>query len=285
MEQNMVYTIVLGITLVCLAIVVICRRWHRCRHRSRHRSASVGSYETYAASRFGMSAAGSVRRVPQARVYDGVEEDTDAVVCDGETTYGAPNRDGMVLMVDVETTGLALNSEVPCTECPENWPRMVRLSWLVVDGSGTIVHDGDMIVCPRGFIIPEEVVDIHGIDTATALREGVELSEALEALAADAKGCVRLVGHNIWFDRNVIGAECRRLGLSDMLDGMPMVCTMKLSTAFCAIPHPVYVYKWPRLSELYYILFGHELENAHNGAADVRAVHDCYVQLKKLKVI
>ena len=232
-----------------------------------------------------MSAAGSVRRVPQARVYDGAEEDTDAVVCDGETTYGAPNRDGMVLMVDVETTGLALNSEVPCTECPENWPRMVRLSWLVVDGSGTIVHDGDMIVCPRGFIIPEEVVDIHGIDTATALREGVELSEALEALAADAKGCVRLVGHNIWFDRNVIGAECRRLGLSDMLDGMPMVCTMKLSTAFCAIPHPVYVYKWPRLSELYYILFGHELENAHNGAADVRAVHDCYVQLKKLKVI
>ena len=111
------------------------------------------------------------------------------------------------------------------------------------------------------------------------------MSEALEALAADAKGCVRLVGHNIWFDRNVIGAECRRLGLSDMLDGMPMVCTMKLSTAFCAIPHPVYVYKWPRLSELYYILFGHELENAHNGAADVRAVHDCYVQLKKLKVI
>lgn len=277
----MVYTIVLGITLVCLAIVVICRRWHRCRHRS----ASVGSYETYAAPRFGMSAAGSVRRVPQPRVYDGAEEDTDAVVCDGETTYGAPNRDGMVLMVDVETTGLALNSEVSCTECPENWPRMVRLSWLVVDGSGTIVHDGDMIVCPRGFIIPEEVVDIHGIDTATALREGVELSEALEALAADAKGCVRLVGHNIWFDRNVIGAECRRLGLPDMLDDMPMVCTMKMSTAFCAIPHPVYVYKWPRLSELYYILFGHELENAHNGAADVRAVHDCYVQLKKLKVI
>lgn len=277
----MVYTIVLGITLVCLAIVVICRRWHRCRHRS----ASVGSYKTYAAPRFGMSAAGSVRRVPQSRVYDGAEEDTDAVVCDGETTYGAPNRDGMVLMVDVETTGLALNSEVSCTECPENWPRMVRLSWLVVDGSGTIVHDGDMIVCPRGFIIPEEVVDIHGIDTATALREGVELSEALEALAADAKGCVRLVGHNIWFDRNVIGAECRRLGLPDMLDDMPMVCTMKMSTAFCAIPHPVYVYKWPRLSELYYILFGHELENAHNGAADVRAVHDCYVQLKKLKVI
>lgn len=281
MEQDMVYTIVLGITLVCLAIVVICRRWHRCRHRS----ASVGSYETYAAPGFGMSAAGSVRRVPHPRVYDGAEEDTDAVVCDGETTYGAPNRDGMVLMVDVETTGLALNSEVSCTECPENWPRMVRLSWLVVDGSGTIVHDGDMIVCPRGFIIPEEVVDIHGIDTATALREGVELSEALEALAADAKGCVRLVGHNIWFDRNVIGAECRRLGLPDMLDDMPMVCTMKMSTAFCAIPHPVYVYKWPRLSELYYILFGHELENAHNGAADVRAVHDCYVQLKKLKVI
>lgn len=223
--------------------------------------------------------------MPPVREYDVATEDPDAVAGETDIEYGAPGHTEKVLMVDVETTGLALNSEVPCSECPENWPRMVRLSWLVVDGSGTIVRDGDLIVRPCGFAIPEEVVDIHGIDTATAMREGVDLSDALEVFAADAEGCARLVGHNIWFDRNVIGAECRRLGRADVLDGMPMVCTMKLSTAFCAIPHPVYVYKWPRLSELYYILFGHDFENAHNGAADVRAVHDCYVQLKKLEVI
>ncbi len=281
MEQNATYTIVLGTTLVCLAIVAIWRRWHR----RRHRSAAVNLSEAHTAPEPKMTAFESVRRVPPLRQYYMAEDDTSAVVGEAEAAYGAPVRAGMTLMVDVETTGLALNSEVPCTECPDNWPRMVRLSWLVVDAAGTIVRDGDMIVRPCGFIIPEEVVDIHGIDTATALREGVDLSEALDALAADAKGCVRLVGHNIWFDRNVVGAECRRLKRADMFDGMPKVCTMKLSTAFCAIPHPQYVYKWPRLSELYYILFGHELENAHNGAADVRAVHDCYVQLKKLKVI
>lgn len=278
MEQNTVYTIVLGATLVCLAIVVIWRRWRR-------RSASVSLSETNHLLGPEMAGGEPEHRVPPLRPYDIDEYDTSTVVGEAADVYGAPESDGMTLMVDVETTGLALNSDVPCSECPENWPRMVRLSWLVVDGTGTIVRDGDMIVRPCGFIIPEEVVDIHGIDTATALREGVELSEALEALAADAKRCVRLVGHNIWFDRNVIGAECRRMSRVDMLEGMPMVCTMKLSTAFCAIPHPRYVYKWPRLSELYYILFGHELENAHNGAADVRAVHDCYVQLKKLKVI
>lgn len=278
MEQNTVYTIVLGATLVCLVIVVILRRWRR-------RSASVSLSETNYLPGSEIAGGGPERRVPPLRPYDMGEDDTSAVVGEAEAEYGAPVRAGMTLMVDVETTGLALNSEVPCTECPENWPRMVRLSWLVTDDAGTIVRDGDLIVRPCGFIIPEEVVDIHGIDTATALREGVDLSEALDALAADAKDCVRLVGHNIWFDRNVIGAECRRLKRADMLDGMPKVCTMKLSTAFCAIPHPQYVYKWPRLSELYYILFGHEFENAHNGAADVRAVHDCYVQLKKLKVI
>lgn len=231
------------------------------------------------------SSAESRRRVPKVRAYDATEDDTEAVAEDTEVEYGASDDGGMTLMVDVETTGLPINSEVSCTECPENWPRMVRLSWLVVDGAGTIVCDGDLIVRPCGFTIPEEVVDIHGIDTAMAMREGVDLAEALEALAGDAKDCVRLVGHNIWFDRNVIGAECHRSGRTDILAGMPMVCTMELTTAFCAIPHPVYVYKWPRLSELYYILFGHEFENAHNGAADVRAVYDCYVQLKKLKVI
>lgn len=277
----MVYTIVLGATAVCLAIVVALRRRRRCRHRS----VDVNLSDGYTVPDPKESAGEPVRRVPQVRAYDMEEDDTNMAAGEAESEYGVSECDGMTLMVDVETTGLALNSEVPCSECPENWPRMVRLSWLVVDDTGTIVRDGDMIVRPRGFVIPEEVVAIHGIDTATALREGVEPAEALEALAADAESCVRLVGHNIWFDRNVIGAECRRLRRADMLDGVPMVCTMKLSTAFCAIPHPEYVYKWPRLSELYYILFGYEFENAHNGAADVRAVHDCYVQLKKLKVI
>ena len=281
MENDAAYFLILGTTVVCLAIVVIWRRWRRCRHRL----ASVDLSEADAASESERSLAESVRRVPPVREYDVATEDPDAVAGETDIEYGAPGHTEKVLMVDVETTGLALNSEVPCSECPENWPRMVRLSWLVVDGSGTIVRDGDLIVRPCGFAIPEEVVDIHGIDTATAMREGVDLSDALEVFAADAEGCARLVGHNIWFDRNVIGAECHRLGRADVLDGMPMVCTMKLSTAFCAIPHPVYVYKWPRLSELYYILFGHDFENAHNGAADVRAVHDCYVQLKKLEVI
>lgn len=272
---------VLGVTLVSLAVVVVLRRWYR----RRHRFADVNLPEEHTVSESKMAAAQSVRCVPRVSAYEVADDDTAIVAGESEAEYGASVRAGMTLIVDVETTGLPLNSEVPCAERPENWPRMVRLSWLVVDEAGTIVRDGDLIVRPCGFIIPEEVVDIHGIDTATALREGVDLSEALNALAADAKDCVRLVGHNIWFDRNVIGAECRRLKRADMLAGMPMVCTMKLSTAFCAIPHPVYVYKWPRLSELYYIIFGHEFENAHNGAADVRAVHDCYVQLKKLEVI
>ncbi len=210
---------------------------------------------------------------------------TSDAVCEDAPVYGAVAGREMTLMVDTETTGLALDNDIPCSERPENWPRMVRLSWLVVDADGAIVRDGDVIVRPEGFVIPLEVVEIHGITTERARREGIGLAEALSLFEADADQCRLLVGHNIVFDRNVIGAECRRLGRRDMLDGMPTVCTMKLSTAFCAIPHPVYVYKWPRLGELYYILFGHEMEDAHNGAADVRAVHDCYVQLKKLKVI
>ena len=224
-------------------------------------------------------------KLPKALSEYGMAAGTSDAVCEDAPVYGAVAGREMTLMVDTETTGLALDNDIPCSERPENWPRMVRLSWLVVDADGAIVRDGDLIVRPEGFVIPPEVVEIHGITTERALREGIRLEDALRLFEADADQCRLLVGHNIVFDRNVIGAECRRLGRRDMLHGMPTACTMKLSTAFCAIPHPVYVYKWPRLGELYYILFGHEMEDAHNGAADVRAVHDCYVQLKKLKVI
>lgn len=58
---------------------------------------------------------------------------------------------------------------------------------------------------------------------------------------------------------------------------------MKASTEFCKIPGP-YGYKWPKLEELYKILFN-ESFNAHNALDDIRATARCFWELKNKNVI
>jgi len=46
-----------------------------------------------------------------------------------------------------------------------------------------------------------------------------------------------------------------------------------------------YGYKWPKLSELHYHLFGEDFEGAHNSKNDVAATSKCFFELKKRGVI
>ena len=50
---------------------------------------------------------------------------------------------------------------------------------------------------------------------------------------------------------------------------------MQSITNFCAIPGS-YGYKWPKLSELHYKLFGSYFEEAHNAAVDITTTAKCF---------
>lgn len=43
--------------------------------------------------------------------------------------------------------------------------------------------------------------------------------------------------------------------------------------------------KWPKLQELYKVLFGHSFEGAHNAMADVVATKDCFWEMVRLRKI
>ena len=60
--------------------------------------------------------------------------------------------------------------------------------------------------------------------------------------------------------------------------------TMLKTTDFCQIGWNEYhgTYKWPRLQELYYKLFGRYFESAHNAANDTRATMECFWKLVQL---
>ncbi len=125
---------------------------------------------------------------------------------------------------------------------------------------------------------------MHRITTERALKEGADLAEILEAFSQLINEANYLVAHNISFDEKIIGAEFYRKKIASNLDRIDKICTMQSTTNFCKIPGN-YGYKWPKLQELHIKLFGEEIEEAHNAAADIDATVKCFWKLKELKII
>src|SRR5690606_28512839 len=118
----------------------------------------------------------------------------------------------MYLIFDTETTGVPHNKTAPLTDL-DNWPRLVQLAWQLHDHKGKLISQHNYIIRPDGFDIPFKAEQIHGISTKRALDEGHELSKVLGIFIDDINKASLLVGHNIEFDNNIIGAELIRQSL------------------------------------------------------------------------
>lgn len=192
------------------------------------------------------------------------------------------NRD-VYLFFDTETTGVPMNYKAPSSDI-QNWPRLVQLAWILTDDKGNEIHSGNLIVRPDEFEIPTDAAKVHGITTEVAMREGIPLSEAIDQFIEDLNTARYIVGHNVDFDKKIVGAEMIRLGMEDIMDSKKSYCTMQSSIDFCKIPGK-YGYKYPKLQELYKKLFGTEFDNAHDAMSDIEATEKCFWELKKRKLI
>lgn len=189
----------------------------------------------------------------------------------------------MYLFFDTETTGLPMNYHAPLEDLG-NWPRLVQLAWLVYDKKGEKTAQGDFIIKPEGFIIPEQASGVHGITTERALAEGIDLKETLLNFADAIRENQIIIAHNMSFDEKIIGAEFLRKRILHDLFNTIRVCTKEEATDYCQIPGN-YGYKWPRLDELHTKLFGKNFEDAHNALADVEACARCFFELCRRGVI
>ena len=184
------------------------------------------------------------------------------------------------LFFDTETAGLPRDYNAP-THILRNWPRLVQLSWITTDKDCNVLSENDYIIYPDGFTIPEDAVRLHGITSEIAKEKGKPLQEVIDKFMEDFNAATTIVGHNIDFDKKIIGAELIRLGQKDIMDSKESICTMEASTDYCKIPGS-YGYKWPKLQELHKKLFGCEFEDAHNSMSDVKATLKCFKEMKKL---
>jgi DNA polymerase III epsilon subunit-like protein len=182
------------------------------------------------------------------------------------------------LFFDTETTGLPKSRDARNHDV-DNWPRLVQLSWLLVGQDGCVVRN--RLVIPWGFEIPAEATKVHGVTNAMAAEEGISIKEAMMEFMVAAEMADLLIGHGVYFDKSVVGAELIRMDMEaayEIFKGVKRFDTMQKSTKICKLPHANgrKGYKWPKLQELHKHLFGVEFEDAHDAYADVQATVRCY---------
>ncbi|MGB1100055.1 MAG: DNA polymerase III subunit alpha, partial [Flavobacteriales bacterium] len=192
----------------------------------------------------------------------------------------------MILIYDTETTGLPRDWNAPISDS-DNWPRLVQLAWQLHDANGKLLSRGNRIVQPDGFTIPYNSTKIHGITTERAQAEGMPLAEVAAEFMADAAKAKYVMGHNVGFDVNVVGAELLRLNqAAEPLTDIAIIDSKDEGTEFCAIPGGRGgKFKWPTLTELHQKLFGEGFGDAHDAAYDVAATARCFFEMVRLRVI
>lgn len=192
----------------------------------------------------------------------------------------------MYLIFDTETTGLPKRWDAPITDT-DNWPRCIQIAWQLHDAHGKLVEAKDYLVQPEGFDIPYDSEQIHGISTALATKEGEKLGLVIDEFIQALNKADFIVGQNLGFDINIMGAELCRLQID------PSILTQKKTLDTCTETTANLLmlpggrgnrYKLPNLTELHQYLFDVPFSEAHNATADVEATARCFFELIRREV-
>ena len=191
----------------------------------------------------------------------------------------------MYLIFDTETTGLPKRWDAPLTDS-DNWPRCIQIAWQLHDDLGRLVDNQDFLVCPEDFNIPYDAEQVHGICTELAQEEGSPLQEVLIMFAEALSRSKFVVGQNVGFDINIMGAEYHRMKMENPLQHLPVLDTCTETTAeLCCLPGGRGgKFKLPTLTELHEILFKEPFAEAHNATADVEVTSRCFLELVRQRV-
>lgn len=188
----------------------------------------------------------------------------------------------LLLVYDTETTKLPLWSQP--SEHPDQ-PHLVELAAVLADTEKRQdIKVFNSIVCPDGWIIPDDVSKIHGITTERALAEGepeIEVTEAFLALAAKADV---IASYGIDFDLRIMRIAMLRAGMAktqidEWKASHKFYCVQRACTPVCKLPATPKMIaagrrnqaKTPNLGEAARIILGETLDGAHAAMVDVRA--------------
>lgn len=201
-----------------------------------------------------------------------------------------------ILFLDTETNGLPKNRYASYTVA-NVWPELVQVAWQVVDFSVPAtpvpLYTSSFLVKPEpGQVWNEESAAIHGF-TESEAKQGASAAAVLRSLINDASECDLVVAHNVGFDKPVLLAATVRAGLNPCWWPKHEICTMLGTKDVCKIPSTskwattADPYKWPKLAELWQILFPTSAipENLHDARQDVAVLVTCFQELVRRNLL
>jgi len=195
-----------------------------------------------------------------------------------------------ILFFDTETNGLPKRPAISAAD----YPSIVQLAWQLWDSNKTtqtlISKHSHIIKPPLLTVWNLESQQFHTITHQRAIDEGEHCSDIFHLLRDDLLMTDMIVAHNLSFDLQVLNAEAERRGLPPLLWPSRSLCTMKASKDFCKLPstssYHTDPYKFPKLSELYSLLFETSAGiTFHNAADDVEATQKCFHELARRRVL
>lgn len=166
-----------------------------------------------------------------------------------------------------------------------SWPRMLHLSWIVLDKDFKPLEDYDCIIKPQGFKVDKTHLRYTHLSQEEVEKRGENIGEVLKAFNESVDGADYVFAHNLAMHQNIIAAEFIREGLQHSIFHADGFCLMQEATYFCKIPGKRGGYKWPSLTELHAILFKQRYSPANNARADVIAATRCFIMLMKVNAL
>ena len=196
----------------------------------------------------------------------------------------------MYLIFDTETTGFYKQIN-PVSTNPANYPHVIQLGFILMDttisGKFEVLKTYCELIQPDGWAIPNESFWIeNGYNTEKSKKYGIPIEEALTAFCKAVDVSHTLIAHNMKFDHPIMSAEMKRHNIMPTKKPQNKICTMEGSKDFCRLPRKTGTgIKYPTLMELHTILFKKGFEHAHDALEDVKATMNCFIELRKKKII
>lgn len=184
-----------------------------------------------------------------------------AIVPPPEFTYA--------LVFDTETTGLSFLRD-----------RIMQIAWRIVDRFGGTHETHTFFIHPgaHDFVPHPKALAVHGITNEICTTHGQSLAATLRLFMEHCQRVQLLVGHNAAFDIQFVRQEARRCGIDpSSMEQTPIYCTMRNTQAWCALPNN----KFPRLEELFSILFRRPMVGAHDAGIDVECTAMCFHEIMR----
>lgn len=193
----------------------------------------------------------------------------------------------MEFIFDIETNGLPkfqVNTnnkrkrDFPTPSLLEAYDsaRIVSIAWIVIDSNKNIIQQEYYIIKPDHFIIPDEVVNIHGIKTDYAIEHGIDINDMFTRLNKALLKITKIISYNIQFDINVLKSELIRYNQTnelDLIETKTCQCAMLLAQKYMQSPF------YPKLSAAYNYLFHEPIQDAHNAMGDTLTCFKVYKAL------